>query len=420
MNFLQGGDLLPGICDVMITLLPKVEHPEFISQFRPRSLCNVTCKFISKVLENRMRLVLPDLIGLTQSSFIMGRQLHDNVVILQEVIHSMRRRANNNNWMVLKIYIQKAYDRLRWSFVENSLQLAGFSNKWCSLIMMCLRGVFSGESKRVRSAFIWLTGIKFPFLLIVGDLGFGGVGRSIQLFWAKLAWRLLHENSGLWAKVLRRWQMCIHAIPDAIRDASVAQMWDGRTWKWHLIRPFLDESVYMKLEAISLSNDAHQMNQMAWSVTSLGNFLVKSAYFLSCFNEYPQVDKVWKVLWGAKVSQRIRFFLWLVVHEKLMSNYERARRGFIDDPGCSICGAPAKMISHVLRDCPATMDVWNKVWDFIYVLKFQCWNLRQWFLKVKELCSSFDMEGSSLQLLCITLCWVWKWPNKVNFQSFEG
>lgn len=53
-----------------ITLIPKIENPESISNFRSITLCNVSYKILSKVLVNRIRPMLDKIVGPCQSSFI--------------------------------------------------------------------------------------------------------------------------------------------------------------------------------------------------------------------------------------------------------------------------------------------------------------------------------------------------------------
>lgn len=73
------GCIPEGINQTLRTLIPKVPTPESMSKFRPISLCNVSLKIISKVLVQRIRPLLPKLVGPTQSSFIPGRLTSDNI-----------------------------------------------------------------------------------------------------------------------------------------------------------------------------------------------------------------------------------------------------------------------------------------------------------------------------------------------------
>lgn len=59
LDFLNNGHMLKGLNYTHIALIPKVKSPEFMTQFRPISLCNVLYKIISKVLVNRMKTILP-------------------------------------------------------------------------------------------------------------------------------------------------------------------------------------------------------------------------------------------------------------------------------------------------------------------------------------------------------------------------
>lgn len=78
--------------ETLITLIPKQNPPEKLTHFRPISLCNVVAKIISKVIANRLKPLMSKLVGPNQCSFIPGRQAVDNVVIVQEVVHSLKRK----------------------------------------------------------------------------------------------------------------------------------------------------------------------------------------------------------------------------------------------------------------------------------------------------------------------------------------
>ena len=87
LNALEGKGFSVGLNDTHIVVIPKVPHPDSITQFRPIGLCNVVYKIIIKVLANRLMKVLPHFISETQSGFVPGWQITDNIVIFQEVIH---------------------------------------------------------------------------------------------------------------------------------------------------------------------------------------------------------------------------------------------------------------------------------------------------------------------------------------------
>lgn len=74
----------------MISLISKVSSPERISQFRPIGLCNVCYKIMSKIIVHRIRLLLEDLIGEEQASFVPSRQIAYDIEIVQEVMHFIR------------------------------------------------------------------------------------------------------------------------------------------------------------------------------------------------------------------------------------------------------------------------------------------------------------------------------------------
>jgi hypothetical protein len=72
-----------------ICLIPKTTNPEFINQFRPISLCNTIYKVVSKVMLERLKEYIPMIVSPYQAGFVPGRSIHENIVVAQEMIHSM-------------------------------------------------------------------------------------------------------------------------------------------------------------------------------------------------------------------------------------------------------------------------------------------------------------------------------------------
>ncbi|KAA3463577.1 LINE-1 reverse transcriptase isogeny [Gossypium australe] len=121
----DGRSIEPELNNTLIVLIPKKESPKDFSQFRPISLCSVLYKLVMKVIANRFKVVLPKLISQEQAGFIAGRNIFDNIILAQEVIHSMRCNRKGRQWMAIKLDLEKAYDRVSWEFINTSLTAAG-------------------------------------------------------------------------------------------------------------------------------------------------------------------------------------------------------------------------------------------------------------------------------------------------------
>lgn len=96
-----------------IVLIPKVQTPTNLGQFRPISLCNVIYKLISKLVVNRFQRVLHLCIEETQSAFVPGRQITSNIMIAYELLHSFKKKKRGGTeYFALKLDMSKAYDRV--------------------------------------------------------------------------------------------------------------------------------------------------------------------------------------------------------------------------------------------------------------------------------------------------------------------
>uniref|UniRef100_A0A8I6XE37 Reverse transcriptase domain-containing protein n=1 Tax=Hordeum vulgare subsp. vulgare TaxID=112509 RepID=A0A8I6XE37_HORVV len=142
LKVLHGGDFPEGSNNTIVVLIPEVKNPKRIKDLRPISLCNVLYKLVSKVIANRLKIILPEVISENRSAFVPGRLITDNVLIAYEVSHYLMNKRNGRNGVAaVKADMSKAYDRVEWTFLEAMLGKLGFSRRWIALVMKCVTTV---------------------------------------------------------------------------------------------------------------------------------------------------------------------------------------------------------------------------------------------------------------------------------------
>jgi hypothetical protein len=87
---------------------------------------------------NRIRPLLSNLVSPFQAAFIPGRRGVDNVIIAQELIHSLHKKKGRKGQFILKVDLEKAYDRLEWSFIREVLLFFNFPSRLVDLILECV------------------------------------------------------------------------------------------------------------------------------------------------------------------------------------------------------------------------------------------------------------------------------------------
>ncbi|XP_031120574.1 uncharacterized protein LOC116023707 [Ipomoea triloba] len=131
-----------GLNDTNVVFIPKKKCPEMVSDLRPIALCNVVYKIMAKMVANRMKPLLGEIISDSQSAFIPNRLITDNILIAAEVGHFLnRKRCGAVGWGALKLDMAKAYDRMEWTFLRRMLIALGFAEAWVNLVMLCVTTV---------------------------------------------------------------------------------------------------------------------------------------------------------------------------------------------------------------------------------------------------------------------------------------
>lgn len=144
LNILNHGGNLKDLNHTFIALIPKIKDPNRMVDYRPISLCNVVYKLISKSLANQLKKIIDDIISPNQLAFILKRLISDNVLVDFECIHKINNKTyGGEGALMLKLNMNKAYDRVEWTFLEKMMVSMGFSVGWINKVMACVKSADS-------------------------------------------------------------------------------------------------------------------------------------------------------------------------------------------------------------------------------------------------------------------------------------
>jgi hypothetical protein len=136
----SSGKVLPALNVTFLTLIPKEERVTNPKNFKPIALYNVIYKIISKVIALRLKPILPFIISKEQSGYVKGRQIMDNVILVHEIIHSLK--STRTPGMLLKLDLSKSFDKLSWQYMKSLLSAFSFNKDCISWIMNLISSTF--------------------------------------------------------------------------------------------------------------------------------------------------------------------------------------------------------------------------------------------------------------------------------------
>ncbi|KAL3696393.1 hypothetical protein R1sor_010469 [Riccia sorocarpa] len=127
----------------VIKLIPKEGDLQAIKNWRPISLLNLGYKLIAKLLANRLKKVLPDLVSQQQKGFVSGRSITDNVMALQ--VGQEWARKSRQPTLFVKLDFEKAYDRVSHEYLWKTMNAMGFSQHF----IMLTQGLVCGATSKI-------------------------------------------------------------------------------------------------------------------------------------------------------------------------------------------------------------------------------------------------------------------------------
>lgn len=135
-EFHRNNSLTKSLNSTFITLIPKVDNPMGLTDFRPISLIGIVYKILSKVLASRIKMTIPVVVGEVQSAFSGGKNIQDGILIANEVVEEWKRCRKRG--LIIKLDFEKAFDKLNWNYLLKIMERMGFPSKWREWVQECL------------------------------------------------------------------------------------------------------------------------------------------------------------------------------------------------------------------------------------------------------------------------------------------
>ncbi|XP_058782915.1 uncharacterized protein LOC131657547 [Vicia villosa] len=134
-EFFVKGNLLKAFNSTIVTLIPKHENASEVKDFRPIAGCTTFYKIISKVLTNRLGMVLPEVIHKSQAAFLKGQVIQNHILLAFELMRGYSRKGGTPRSMI-QVDLQKAYDMVDWNSLETVLNEIGLPSQFIKWIML--------------------------------------------------------------------------------------------------------------------------------------------------------------------------------------------------------------------------------------------------------------------------------------------
>jgi hypothetical protein len=118
-----------------ITLVPKIDQPEIVNDYRPISLHNSSVKLLTKLLVDRLQVFIKS-VHENQYGFIKSRLIHDYLAWIFEYMHLCHK--SKKELIILKLDSQKAFDKIEHKVIIQMMQQKGFGQKGLNWMQMIL------------------------------------------------------------------------------------------------------------------------------------------------------------------------------------------------------------------------------------------------------------------------------------------
>ncbi|KAJ9186725.1 hypothetical protein P3X46_002268 [Hevea brasiliensis] len=340
-----------------------------------------TILYWEELIYNSLRRNLCNVLGVRETDDL-GRYLgvpllHSRVTkaTYQYIVDKVRKKLNS--WNVKKLSLAGRVTLARSVLAAipiYSMQTACIPQAVCHEVdKLCHQFIWGASAAKKKIALVSWERVQLPKEM--GGLGFHNLSMLNNAFLLKLAWEISTNPHALWVQVVRsKYKVGDDPLPQCLRAYNCSNLW----------RNIVGYGLHFRM---------------------------------GCFSN----DSNWHWVWKWKGPERIKYFMWLAIKDRLLTNHERLRRHLCVVDSCDICLSRVESGLHVLRDCVMASYIWThfvprndwaeffssntdiRNWPFLF--GFICWSI--WG---RQNCSLFGENDLSLDsMIHVMTCKAQDW-----------
>ncbi|KAL6508356.1 hypothetical protein OROHE_021898 [Orobanche hederae] len=211
-------------------------------------------------------------------------------------------------------------------------------------------------------------------------------------------------------------------VHDRDRHLRVNHVWDARRgWQLNFLYTRLTEEVVDRMLQWPMPANDHGGDSLTFLRSPNGVLTCKSAYQAltkSGGGDFEDGWGAWSWIWGTKCQAKLKHFMWLWNHGRLVTNMYLCFLGLREDPICSLCGECAEGIDHTLRSCAVAKTIWEAVvaptqWIDFFSMEDAIWLKRN---MVGRGFRNMLVPEAPWSMVFLCTAWnIWKWRNQVVY-----
>jgi hypothetical protein len=206
------------------------------------------------------------------------------------------------------------------------------------------------------------------------------------------------------------------------KNFSVFKALTNQVWIANLGHLTTTEELYQfvllwgKLQNVVL--DPEVQDAISWRWTVDGEYTAQSAYKIQF--EGSRRKPVMMQIWKAKTEPKCKVFAWLLLHQKVLTANNLAKRGWPHDPICKLCRIENETPQHLCKDCPYTQEVWKVITSWLNLQDFsdmdEHLSINRWWQLVRRKVA--QTHRTLFDGVVIFFWWnIWKERNRRTFEN---